>query len=81
MRQNMDMNFEQTLTISLYFFIKAYGTFVVPFYNEKMNAAFNEQILRFLLQDYSKYVIAIFSFHWFCVVAAAHSVVTDSLCI
>ena len=59
----MDMNFEQTLTISLYFFIKAYGIFVVPFYNEKMNAAFNEQILRFLLQDYSKYVIAIFSFH------------------
>ena len=30
MRQNMDMNFEQTLTISQYYFPKAYGTFVVP---------------------------------------------------
>ena len=26
----MDMNFEQTLTISQYYFLKAYGTFVVP---------------------------------------------------
>ena len=26
MRQNMDMNFEQTLTISQYYFLKAYGT-------------------------------------------------------
>ena len=28
MRQNMEMNFEQTLTISQYYFLKAYGTFV-----------------------------------------------------
>ena len=28
MRQNMDMNFEQTLTISQYYFLKAYGTFM-----------------------------------------------------
>ena len=25
----MEMNFEQTLTISQYYFLKAYGTFVV----------------------------------------------------
>ena len=49
MRQNMDMNFEQTLTFSQYYFLTAYGT---P-YTEKMNAAFNELILKFLSQDYS----------------------------
>ena len=26
----MDMNFEQTLTFSQYYFLTAYGTFVVP---------------------------------------------------
>ena len=29
MTQNMDINFEQTLTILRYYFFKAYGTFVV----------------------------------------------------
>ena len=29
MRQNMDINFEQTLTISQYYLLKAYGIFVV----------------------------------------------------
>ena len=30
MRQNMDMNFEQTLTISQYYFLKSHDTFVMP---------------------------------------------------
>ena len=63
------------------FFSQSLWHFCGALYNEKMNAAFNEQILRFLSQDYSKYVITIFSFHWLCVVAAAHSVVKDSLCV
>ena len=82
MRQNMDMNFEQTLTIifsvlfpqSLWHFCGAHKT-------EKMNA-FNKKILRFhRIMVLHKYVVTIFSLLWFWVVAAAHRVVMDSLCI
>ena len=48
---------------------------------EKMNA-FNKRIIRFhRIIVLHKYVVTIFSFLWFCVVAAAHSVVKDSLCV
>ena len=48
---------------------------------EKMNA-FNKKILRFhRIMVLHKYVVTIFSLLWFWVVAAAHRVVMDSLCI
>ena len=48
---------------------------------EKMNA-FNKKILRFhRIMVLHKYVVTIFSLLWFWVVAAAHRVVMDSLCV
>ena len=47
MRQNMDMNFEQTLTISQYFFLKAYGTFVVPFIMKRWMRPLTSKFLDF----------------------------------
>ena len=78
MRQNMDMNFEQTLTISLYYFVKAYGTFMVHIKLKRWMPL----ILRFhRIMVLHKYVVTIFSLLWFWVVAAAHRVVMDSLCV
>ena len=83
MRQNMDMNFEQTLTISQYYFLKAYGTFVVPIILKRRMRPLTSKFLNFShrIIVLRKYLITIFNFHWFCMVAAAHSVVKDSLCV
>ena len=77
MRKNMDMNFEQTLTISQYYFLKAYGTVVVPIRLKRWMRPLTSKFLDFShrIIVLCKYVMTIFSFHWFCVVAAAHSVV------
>ena len=83
MRQNMDMNFEQTLTISQYYFLKSHGTFVVPIILKRWMRPLTRKFLNFSHRIIvpRKYAITIFSFHWFCVVVAAHSVIKDSLCI
>ena len=84
MRQNMDMNLEQTLTS--YFsvlFPQSLWHFCGAHYTEKMNVALTSKFFNFShrIIVLCKYVITTFSFHWFCVVAAAHRVVMDSLCI
>ena len=81
MRQNMDMNFEQTSTILQYYFLKAYGTFVVPIILKRWMLPLTRKLLNFSYRIIvlCKYVITIFSFHWFCVVVATHSVVKDFL--
>ena len=83
MRQNMDMNFEQTLTISQYYFLKSHDTFVMPIILKRWMRPLTSKFLNFSHRIVvpRKYVITIFSFHWFCVVAAAHSVIKESLCI
>ena len=75
MRQNMDMNFEQTSTIPQYYFLKAYGTFVVPIILKRWMLPLTRKLLNFShrIIVLCKYVITIFSFHWFCVVVAMHS--------
>ena len=81
---NMDMNFEQTLSISQYYYLKAYGTFVVPIILKRWVRPLTSKFLDFSHRVYTvlhTYVITIFSFHWFCAVVAAHSVVKDSLCV
>ena len=82
MRQT-NMNFEQTLTISQYYSLKAYSTFVVPMMLKRWMRPLTSKFLDFShrIIVLHKYVITNFSFHWFCVVAAAHSVVKDSLCV
>ena len=52
MTQNMNMNSEQTLTISQCCFAKTLWHFCGARNTEKMDAL-NEQVLRFLSQDYS----------------------------
>ena len=75
--------FERTLTISQYYFLKAYGTFVVPIILKRRMRPLTSKFLNFSdrIIVLRKYVITIFNFHWFCMVAAAHSVVKDSLCV
>ena len=74
MRQNMDMNFEQTSTIPQY-------SSVVPIILKRWMLPLTRKLLNFShrIIVLCKYVITIFSFHWFCVVVATHSVVKDSL--
>ena len=64
MRQNMDMNFEQTLTISQYYFLKAYGTFVAPIILKRRMRPLTSKFLDFShrIIVLCKYVITIFSF-------------------
>ena len=82
MRQNMDMNLnEHWLFLSIIsskpMALLIYGAHKT----EKMNA-FNKKILRFhRIMVLHKYVVTIFSLLWFWVVAAAHRVVMDSLCV
>ena len=60
----MDMNFEQTLTISQYYFLKAYGTFVAPIILKRRMRPLTSKFLDFShrIIVLCKYVITIFSF-------------------
>ena len=64
MTQNMDINFEQTLTIFRYYFFKAYGTFVVRIKLKRwmpLTRKFLDFSYKIIVLHKYMYVITIFS--------------------
>ena len=64
MTQNMDINFEQTLTIFRYYFFKAYGTFVVHIKLKRwmpLTRKFLDFSYKIIVLHKYMYVITIFS--------------------